>query len=668
MMKIAIPPTLLLSILSCSNDGATAFNAAIMRPTILSLTPSSTSTQRQQLVALSMAKNVDEVNRREALSKFVAAASATLLGSNVANAAEFSESPVSESSLARGLFDKRWNKDPEPVEASPEESTEKVTAAPAKESKSSSGDFDGNEAGAVGESDEGSQPGGEKFVPKAALPGLNELDPQLVGYVAGVMVVGTVATSLANDGADDGESSAMSMTGSAPPADPYGLTGGRNNFDGGVTPPPPPAAPVAPVVEEQKEKAKPSKWKMSQPTPYGMANPNGNNPFIKNVLDYCEGGKVTDECSESVKGYLDDIAESGAVASSAEVATIVGFLDTLGDDSPSSFTEKKKVGAAFTSYLDALSAGSAPPPASGKAVKTYLDRLNGGGGAAPAKAAAPAVVKGEKGISMANIVKGSTDPTDVSMQKGSVKFEMGMATAQSPQAATAKAAGPKPVVVASISPPPQADQFAQYDTRLTSIEGRVTSLETKVEALPDQVYAKIEALQSQHEAKLSEEVKKIVDAMSAPAAPQLESPKVEALIPPRLEPVAVVEPVSPPPSEPAQPTAPLIPATPLAGEIPDRGGMPKAGGGGPKKGYGFGGGASWKSGTTIQTISIEPVTPPPVESVPEPVVQPEPVAPAVPASPLGSIPNRGGMPRDEFGHGNGPKKSFGIGGGASWKS
>ena len=123
-MKIDIPPTLLLGILSCSNDGATAFNAAIMRPTILSLTPSSiTSTQRQQLVALSMAKNVDEVNRREALSKFVAAASATLLGSNVANAAEFSESPVSESSLARGLFDKRWNKDPEPVEASPEESS-----------------------------------------------------------------------------------------------------------------------------------------------------------------------------------------------------------------------------------------------------------------------------------------------------------------------------------------------------------------------------------------------------------------------------------------------------------------------------------------------------------------------------------------------------------------
>ena len=133
------------------------------------------------------------------------------------------------------------------------------------------------------------------------------------------------------------------------------------------------------------------------------------------------------------------------------------------------------------------------------------------------------------------------------------------------------------------------------------------------------------------------------------------------------QPVAVAEPVSPP-SEPAQPAASLISATPLGGVIPDRGGMPKAGGGGPKKGYGFGSGASWKSGKTIQTISVEPVTPPPVESVPEPVVQPEPVAPAVPASPLGSIPNRGGMPRDEFGHGNGPKKSFGIGGGASWKS
>merc|ERR1719183_3460033 len=138
------------------------------------------------------------------------------------------------------------------------------------------------------------------------------------------------------------------------------------------TPPPPPPAPPAPPVEKKP----PSKWKLSQPTPYGIANPEGTNPFIKQVLDYCEGGKVTSECADSVKGYLDDIAETGAVVASDEAKVIAGYLESLGGDT-TTFSDKKKASGAFTNYLDALSEGSAPPPSSGKAVKGYLDDLNG---------------------------------------------------------------------------------------------------------------------------------------------------------------------------------------------------------------------------------------------------------------------------------------------------
>ena len=275
---------------------------------------------------------------------------------------------------------------------------------------------------------------------------------------------------------------------------------------------------------------------------------------------------------------------------------------------------------------------------------------------------------------MADIVKGKSKPTDVAMKKSSIKFEMGMASpviaAHEDKKKTSPPAKAAPVQQQKPPVPPAPDQFVAYDNRLTNIEGRVTSLETKVDALPDRVFAKIEAWQSEHEGKLSNEVKKIVEALTPPPAVQkLESPNVQALIPPqtsKTERVAVAAPVVPV-SEPER-SGPVVQATPI-GEIPNRGGMPQAGGGPKKKGYGFGGGASWKTANNSPAAEISTIsaaeTPP---SVAEPVVS-EPVAPAVPANPLeGSIPNRGGMPRDEFGHGSGPKKQFGFGGGAGWKT
>lgn len=93
-----------------------------------------------------------------------------------------------------------------------------------------------------------------------------------------------------------------------------------------------------------------------------------------NIEDYCEPGKVDEECAESVKEYLDDIANTGKVATDDEARTIVNYLDSLSSNAspPNGSTTIK----AFTSYLDALSEGSIPSPSSAKAVQTYLNDLS----------------------------------------------------------------------------------------------------------------------------------------------------------------------------------------------------------------------------------------------------------------------------------------------------
>ena len=286
-----------------------------------------------------------------------------------------------------------------------------------------------------------------------------------------------------------------------------------------------------------------SSWKLEKPNPYGVQNPARKNPFITEVLEYCEGGKVTTDCAESIKGYLDNIAESGAVATTAEVTAVVGYLGSLGGGGgPAPMTPaKKRVGAAFASYLDALSSGSAPPPSSAKAVKTYLDTLNGTPDAARSVQA-----------------QGATSAPDA--------------------------------VVAATG----AWDYAAYDNRLTSIEGRVSTLETKVDDLPDRVFEKIAAWQTTYESRLTDEVTKIVNALtssSASAPSYAAAPEVVHASPPPPAPVAA--------AEPPMPVAPVVQYTPLAGAVPDRGGLPRgsppAVSGGPRKGYRFGGGSSWKS-------------------------------------------------------------------------
>lgn len=591
-------------------------------------------------------ENIEDIsatalNRRDALARFAATAvaSATFLGGKAAFAAdatEFSESPTSEASLARMAYDGKTV----PAKEEPSKPAEEVET-PKAEVKKPSEDFDGNEAGAVGASDEGSQPPPTPKKAVSAASVKNSLpilqlpyaydDPKVVGGAAAAVTILGLAVLGTNNESEEEAATSTPVAKSAPPAEPYGLSGGRNYWDGvdmtaaknaglvaNKAPPPTapePAAPVAPAVEvEQKEKPK---WQLDQPVPYGIQNKDGKNPFIKQVQEYCVGGKVTEDCAKTIKGYLDDLADTGAVATSGEVKAIVGYLDSLGSNNPT--PETKKAGAAFTSYLDALSEGSAPPPSSAKAVKTYLDTLV---------------------------------DTVSSAAKSTQREPMASPIVKAAPKEPAPAVVPEPVV-------PTPD-FSQYDVRLTNIEGRVDSLETKVDQLPDKVFEKIEAWQTQQESRLGDEVKKIVQTLTPPPAP----PAPEPVAAPVSEPVAVVpEPlVSIPEPEPA----PIVSATPLVGALPPRG-MPQSGdsAGGPKKGYGFGGGAAWKTSTTVAASVPEPVA-----AVPEPVVsipEPEP-APIVSATPLaGAVPPRPNMPQPGDSAG-GPKKSYGFGGGAAWKN
>ena len=95
--------------------------------------------------------------------------------------------------------------------------------------------------------------------------------------------------------------------------------------------------------------------------------------YLNYIDEYCEPGTRSSNCAGALKGYLDGLASTGAVASDREVSTIVGYLDSLSSNTTPSDTSR--TGAAFATYLDALSSGNAPSPPSAEAVAGYLDDL-----------------------------------------------------------------------------------------------------------------------------------------------------------------------------------------------------------------------------------------------------------------------------------------------------
>ena len=439
-----------------------------------------------------------------------------------------------------------------------------------------------------------------------------------------MVFLGLLAFTSVNDEDTEAGGAVAVSGGSSSASEPYGMAGGRNYFDdaGGAAKTSglvmnSQNSPPSPVVAEQqpkkvvltaeawsqvkKPKEKP-KWKLEKPIPYGIQN-SGKNPFIAEVLEYCVGGKVTDDCADSLKGYLDNISDTGAAATNEEVTAVVGYLNSLGSSSSSitsssMIVEKRKVGLAFANYLDALSAGSAPPPSSAKAVKTYLDTLNGTAGAAFS----------------ARMKRERLDPLG-----------------QSPTIATVgRTPDPFDAVVATNSP-----DFAQYNTRLSSIEVRVSSLETKVDELPDRVFDKIEAWQSRQEGRMADEVRKIVNVLSSVSASSNPAPKD---------------------ADSAKPASPVVimPASPLGSAIPERFGVPRASSVSVsrKSSYKFGGESTWKQATSDgkPNASMTPVV--------APVTQTIRATPTATTATLESVKDvRSSVP-----------KKYGVSGGTGWKT
>jgi hypothetical protein len=229
------------------------------------------------------------------------------------------------------------------------------------------------------------------------------------------------------------------IAGAPPPlgAAPYGLASGRNYWDNKVLntadslprPPPPPKAvtpPPPPVVDTAQDADKP--W-YQPPTPYGLIN-KSNNPFLKDIQQYCEPGKVSDPCTESIKGYLNDLSNTGEAASGEAAGTIVSYLDSLGGK-----TTPAGVSAAPSARVVKEALLTPPSPSEAEVVKEYLDALN--------------------------------------IAKRPVSTGMVM---EAPPKSKSTAGG----------------EYRVYEERLTSIETRVDSLEKRVDGLPDEVFQRME--------------------------------------------------------------------------------------------------------------------------------------------------------------------------------
>lgn len=322
------------------------------------------------------------------------------------------------------------------------------------------------------------------------------------------------------------------------------------------------------------------------------------------MLEYCEAGEITTPCTESIKGYLEDIAATGAVATSGETTAIVGYINSLGnaedyDNTPGA------AAAAFAGYLDALSAGSAPPPSSAKAVKNYLDTLNG---TVAARASATVVAN-----------------------------QLQRLPAHRPATA----------------PEPSASEF---NTRLDGVEGRIADLETKVQQIPDQVFQKLETWQMRYEDELTESVKAIVRKLAPDSEVEETSAMVEEMDQvnfPTLEPVIV----------PATPLAGAVPFRPAVPGVGGAGPAKRYGIGGAAK---WKTAASSEPVSNSGPTGQQPVH---MSANADVVADLADIPPAVksPASLMGTMPMRPTMPKSN-GNGTGGKNSYRLGGGsAKWK-
>mmetsp|Transcript_26603 Transcript_26603/g.54578 ORF Transcript_26603/g.54578 Transcript_26603/m.54578 type:complete len:468 (-) Transcript_26603:30-1433(-) len=247
---------------------------------------------------------------------------------------------------------------------------------------------------------------------------------------------------------------------------PYGLADGKKDVN--------------------KEKELPP-WALRLPTPYGIEY-GGKNPYIQQVEQYCEKGKVNENCTDSIKSFVENAETTGATVEEAE--TIVGYLESLSDNASNAvanFTTKGKrvTSANFETYLAALSnkpsecsdTPAVPAPASAIAVKEYLDGLSG--------LSSPSAGQKVKDA-MQQIQARQATPT---FGRTAVK--------------TLLKAGPQ-----------ESSNANDFDRRLSRVEERVNMLENKVEQIPDQIFDKFEAWQTNFTEKLADEMTRAVHELS----------------------------------------------------------------------------------------------------------------------------------------------------------
>lgn len=182
--------------------------------------------------------------------------------------------------------------------------------------------------------------------------------------------------------------------------------------------------------------------------------------YLIGIDEFCETGEIVSECSESITGYLDSLSTYGLVSSPGAKTTIISYLDSLSDGEPAdmAYSSSSKTGAAFSSYLDALSSGTVPVAPSAKDVADYLGVLN-------------TMESSSDGGGTAAILGDDDLPTDL-----------------------------QPVSV---------DYTPNVEGRISDVEMRLSKLEDSVASLPDDIASRLMQWQTQQDQKLSDEMKKI---------------------------------------------------------------------------------------------------------------------------------------------------------------
>jgi len=138
---------------------------------------------------------------------------------------------------------------------------------------------------------------------------------------------------------------------------------------------------------------------MIQPEPYGMGTGRRywkgvdvtiNDPVPPaDIREVCDAGVVTNECAESITGFLGEVSneQRGAAVSEEQVekaTAVASYLDSLSSKGINGNTPGQggstNTATAFYSYLNEVSAGNLPAPSSAESVASYLDSLDLKGG------------------------------------------------------------------------------------------------------------------------------------------------------------------------------------------------------------------------------------------------------------------------------------------------